>query len=98
MYFLLLVLGIPLNPGPDTGYKRGRFPKTLLEKGLKFVLNREGSTVAFNMGFVLLLAEIDLIMEKCSYKRYTLRACDTSCVKIILGLSTKVVVLYMKRL
>lgn len=62
MYFFLL--GIPFNFGPDASYKQGRFFKTLSEKSLELILSKKGSNAAFNLSFVLLPAEIDLVAEK----------------------------------
>lgn len=38
--FFLLVLGIPLDFGPDFSYKQGGFSNDLLKKSLKFASNR----------------------------------------------------------
>lgn len=62
--FFLLVLGIPLDFGPDAGHKSGRFSKILYRKSLKFVLSKKNDAIAFNLDFVLLPAEVDLIPEK----------------------------------
>ena len=64
LYFLLLVLKIPFDISPDISYKQGRFSKALPEKGLKFVLSRGDGIVAFNLSFVLLLAEVNPVLEK----------------------------------
>ena len=96
LYFLLWILGISLNLGPDIGYKQGGFCKTLLEKSLEFVLNKSGCFVALNLGLVLLPAEVDLIPEKRGYEGNKLGAHGTSTVKKILALLTKVVILYIR--
>lgn len=93
--FLLLVLRILLDFCPNANYKDGRFSKALLEKNLKFVPSRRVGNVALNLSLVLLLAEVDSILEKQSYKRDTLRAHGTGRIKIILGLSIKVVALHV---
>lgn len=59
LYFFLLVLKISFNLTLDIVYKRSRFFKTLLKKGLKFVLYEEKNSVLFNLSFVFLLAEIN---------------------------------------
>lgn len=61
---LLLVLRIPLDLSPDAGHKDSRFSETLPEKSLGFVPSRKASIVIFNLGFVLLPAEVDLISEE----------------------------------
>ena len=65
------------------------------EKSLEFVLNKEKSTVALDLGLVLLLADIDLIAEERSYKKHALRARGTGHIEMILTLPTKVVALNM---
>lgn len=96
LYFFLLILEIPLNFSPDIGYKQDRFSKALLKKSYEFVLNKKDGFIAFNLGFVLLLAKINSILEKQSYKKNLLMACDTSCVKMILTLLKKIITLYMQ--
>ena len=64
LYLLLLVLGIPLDLGPDVGYERGGFSETLPEEGLELVPSRRDGIVAFNLRFVLLPAEINPISEE----------------------------------
>lgn len=48
------MLEIPLNFGPDAGYKQNRFLKTLPKKSFELVLSRRSSIVGFNLSFVLL--------------------------------------------
>lgn len=93
--FLLLVFGISLNLNLDAGQKQDRFCKILLEKGFKLVPSRESNTVAFDLGLILLLVEIDLISEEQIHRKHVLKACGISHVKIIFALSTKVVIFYM---
>ena len=95
LYFLLLILEISLNLGPDVSYKQGRFSKTLSKKGLKFVLSKKDGSIAPNLGLILLPAEIDPISEKQSYEENTLGSHDTGRIKMIFTLSTKVVVLHI---
>lgn len=96
LYFFLLVLKIPLNLGPDIGYKRGRFFEALSEKGFEFVPNKGSGPIALNFGLILLLMEVDLIPEEQGCKRNELMARGTNRVEIILALSTKVVALHMQ--
>lgn len=62
--FLLLVLYILLNFDQDIYYKYSRFYKTLTKKSFKFILSRGNGTLAFNLSFVLLTAEVNLITKK----------------------------------
>lgn len=62
--FLLLEFKIPLDLSLSIGHKNNKFFEALLEKSLKFVLNRKNGTVASNFGLVLLPTKIDLIPEK----------------------------------
>lgn len=89
------MLEILLNFSPDAGHKQGIFLKILLEKNLKFVPNRGGSTVAFNLGLVLLSVEINLNAEKHSCKEHAFRAYGTGFAEIILALWPKIVTLHM---
>lgn len=93
-----MILRIFLDLGPNIGYKGGRFFKTLTEKGFKFVPSKEGGHIALNLDFVLLLAEINLILKKQSCKKNALVTYDTNRVKIILALLTKIISLYIQAL
>lgn len=95
LYFFLLMLKIPLNHAPDAGYKQSRFFKILSKKSLEFIFSRRGSTVLFNLGLMLLLAEIDLVAKKRSCKGHVLRDRGIGYVKIILALPTEIIVLHM---
>lgn len=95
MYFLLLVLRIPLNPGPNIGYKHSRLSKTLVEKDLEFILSKGSGLVTLNIGFVFLPVKVNPVLEKQSYKRNMLMTCSTGRVEIILTLSAKVVILHL---
>lgn len=95
MYFFLLRLGILLNFNLDINHKQGEFFKNLLEKGIEFVLNKRNSINVFNLSFVLLLIEVDFILEEQSCKRDILMTCDTSYIKIIFVLLTKVIAFYI---
>lgn len=59
--FFLLILEILLNLSLNTSHKGNRFFKILLEKSLKFILNRRDGTVIFNSSFILLLIKINPI-------------------------------------
>ena len=96
LYFLLLELAIPLDLGSDISYKRGGFPETLLEKSFEFVPNRRDGIVAFNLRFVLLSTEINLVFEKQSRKEDAFMAHGSSCVKIILTLLTEIIVFHIQ--
>lgn len=62
--FFLLVLGILLYFCLDISYKQYGFFETLLKKNLEFVLSKENSTAALNLGLVLLPVEVDPISEE----------------------------------
>lgn len=95
LYFLLLVLEIPLNFTLDTYYKCDIFFKTLSKKSLEFVSCKEDGTITFNLSLVLLLVEIDPIVEKQSRKRDAFKACGTGHVKKIFTLPTKIIALHI---
>lgn len=93
--FFLLILRITLDLSPDAGHKSGRFSKTLPKKSLEFVPNRGDGIVTFNLSFVLLLAEVDLILEEQSCKKNALKTYNTSYIKMIFVLLAEVVALYI---
>lgn len=64
MNFFFLTFGIPFDFSSDVSYKQCGFSKTLLNKDLKFVLNKEGGTVFLNLSPVLLQVEVDLIPKE----------------------------------
>lgn len=68
----------------------------MVEKNLKFIPNGRGS--AFNLNFVLLLAEVDLVLEKQGCKRDILVAHGSGQIEKIFALITKVVTLYVQTL
>lgn len=86
------------NFNSDASYKRGGFFKTLTEKDLKFVLSKEGGTIVFNPGLILLSIEVNSILKEQNYKKDVLVAYSTSHIKLILALSIKVVASYMQAL
>lgn len=95
LYFLLLIFGILFNLSLNAGHKQDRFPKTLSEKSLKYILSRGGSIVAFDLNLVLLLVEIDFVIEEQSRKGNVFRIYGTSHIKMILALLTEVIALYI---
>ena len=96
LYFFLLMLGIPLDFGPDASHKQSRYSKIWPKEGLKFVPNRGDSIFAFNLSFVLLLAENNLVLEKKGCKKNAFIAHGSGHIKIILISLTKVITLYMQ--
>lgn len=64
LYFFQFILRIPLNFSLDSGYKQCEFSDTLLEKSFEFIQSKANSTITFNLNFLLLLAEVDLIIKK----------------------------------
>lgn len=95
MNFFLLVMRIPLDLCPDTSHKGGGFSKVLSEKSLEFISSRRDGIVTFNLGLMLLPAKVNSIPKERGCKKDALRAYGTGYVKMILALSTKVVVLHM---
>lgn len=95
LYFLLFVFGIPLNLSLDVSYKRGRFSKTLPNKGLELAPSK-GGAIVFDLSFMLLSAEINLVAEDQSHKKHMLRARDTGHIRIILVLPTEIVTLQVR--
>lgn len=93
---LLLVLGILPDLSPDVGFKGSGFSEVVLEKGIEFVLSRRDGIIVFNLGLVLLPAEVDPTLGEQDRKRYALRARGTRRVKIVLILLTKIVALHIK--
>lgn len=80
----------------NASYKSGEFFKTLLKKDLKFVLYKRDSIVIFNLDLMLLLVKINLITEKQGCKKIVLGIYGIGCVKIVLTLLTKVIILYIR--
>lgn len=95
MYFLLLVFKISLNLGSDISYKQNRFSKILSEKNLKFIPNRRGNSIAFDLSLVLLPIEIDLIIKEKSWKENIFTIYGNGYIKIIFTLLIKVVAYYV---
>lgn len=86
---------ISLNFCLDVGHKQDEFSEILLEKNLKFIPSRGDGTVMFNLSLVLLLVEVNLILAKQGYKKHALVVCHTGYIKMILALSTEVIIFYM---
>lgn len=98
LYFFLLILKIIFNFSLDTGYKCGRFFKTLLEKSFKFVLNWRDCIVMFISSFILLLTKVNLILERLYCKIDAFMAHCTSRIEIILVLLIAIVAFYIRAL
>lgn len=96
LYFFLLILGISLDLGRDASHKQDKFSKILLKKGFEFIISRKYGIVASKLSFMLLPAEVNPVSEKWNCKEDVFVTCGFSCVKMILTLSTKVVVLYVQ--
>lgn len=90
-----MVLGILFKLNLDAGYIYSRFSKTLLEKSLIFVTNKKNNIIVFNLSLMLLLAKIDLIPEKQSYKKDVFMICGTGYNKIVFALLKKKSTLYI---
>lgn len=95
LYFILLMLGIPFNFGPDTSHKQGRFFNTLWKEDFEFIPSREDGIIVFELGLMLLLVEIDFVVEKQSRKMNKFKACSTGRIKMIFALPTEVVALHI---
>lgn len=67
----------------------------MLKKILKFVLSNKDGIIIFNLSFILLLVEVDLILEKQSYQRNAFVICGIDYIKIVLILSTKLIIFYI---
>lgn len=85
---------ILLNLGSDASHEQGRFSKTLSEESFKFISSRRNGIIASKLSFVLLLAEINLVLEKQGRKGYAFVIRTSDHVEIIFTLSTKVIGLY----
>lgn len=96
LYFFLLVLRVFFNLILDDFYKRGRFVKTLIEKSSEYILFKVNNLILLNLSLILLLAEINPIIKKQSWKKNVLMAFITSCIKMVLALLTKIVALYIQ--
>lgn len=97
LYFFLLMLRVLFNFNLDASYKCNRFFKTFLMKDLKFILNKSNNIIVmFNSSLKLLEANFDSIIEEQNCKKDLFMTCDTSHMKIILGLLTKIMMLYIK--
>lgn len=67
------------------------FSRLCQKKTLNYFPNRRKSTIAFNLGFVLLLAKVNPIPEEQSRKNDVLVSCGINCIKMILILLTEVI-------
>ena len=98
LYFLLLVLGIPLGLRPDASHEQGGFSKTLPKKGLEFVSSRGDGIVAFYLSFVLLPAEVNPISEERGREGDAFMARGSGRVEMILTLSIEIIALHVRAL
>lgn len=96
LYFFLLVLEVLFNPTPDIIYERSRFSKTFLEKILQFVLCGQSGPITLNLGFMLLLAGIDPILEEQDYEKDVFVTLGFNGFEIVLELSTEVIAFYVR--
>lgn len=60
--FFLLVLRILFNLTLNVSHKYNKFFATLSKKSFEFILSNKKSIVAFNLSFILLLIEVELII------------------------------------
>lgn len=67
--FFFLVFRILFDLSLNVSHKQYGFSETPPEKSFKFVQSKSGGTVVLNLGFVLLPAEVDSILDKQSYKK-----------------------------
>ena len=98
LYFFLLILRILLNPSSDVSYKQGGFSEILLKDDFEFVTSRKNNIVTFNLSFILLLVEADLISEKQSCEKDAFVVPSSGHIEIIFILLTEVIALYMQAL
>lgn len=96
LYFFLLVLEVLFNLIPDIVYKYSKFSKNLLKKSLKFFSSGEKGLITFNPGLILLPAEVNLILEEQSYKRYAFVTLGFSDFEIVFALLIKVVIFHVQ--
>lgn len=89
------MLRIPLDLSLNAGYKQHQFSKTLPKKNLEFFLNRENNTLTFNVSFVPLLAEVNLMSKEQGCKKNAFKVYGTSHVKMIIVLLTEVITFYI---
>lgn len=91
-----MVLGVLFNIILDDVYKPSRFFKVFPKKNLKFVPYKKGGSVTFDLSLILLSVEVDLIPEKWGYKKCMFVAFGFSDFKMVLGLSTEIVIFYVE--
>lgn len=94
LYLLLFILGILFNFGLNASYKQIGFLEILIEKNIEFVLSEQDRI--FNLSFVMLLIEVNIILKISNYKKNVLMFNSFGCIKIIFLLPIKVVALYMQ--
>lgn len=95
LYFFLLVLKILFNLSLDISCKQDKFSKILQKKSLKFISKNSNGTILFNLSLVLFLVEVNFISKKQSFKKNVLVVNDTSYIKKIFALLTKIIAFYI---
>lgn len=93
---LKLILGVSSDFAPDIVHKNRWLSKTFIQEGLEFVSGRKECAVAFNLAFVLLLAEKYMIFQEGYCKKHVSIAFGSSYFKTVLVLLAKVVALYVQ--
>lgn len=63
----------------------------MLEKSLKFILNKKSGIVVLNLSLVLLPAKVDSIPKKQGCKKNLVVVFDIGCIKIVLILLIEVI-------
>lgn len=85
-----------LDFSTDVDHKRGRLLKVLLKKGLKFVLDKRGGIVAFNLSLMLLSAEVDLISKNQIRESIALGVYYIDYIQKVFVRLTKVITFYVR--
>lgn len=65
----MLILKISLDLNLNADYKNSKYSKILLEKSFEFILNRLDNILAYNLGLLLLLIEVDFIQKNKAVKK-----------------------------
>lgn len=66
-----------------------------MEKSIKFIPSKGGNLFVFNLGLVLLPAEIAFVIEKQSWKGNTLGPYSNGSIKIVFTIAREVVALHV---
>lgn len=91
----MLVLGVLYNLTLDTIHKHARFSKAFPKKNLKLVASSGCSLVMLDPGFMLLPANVDLILEEQGCRRDMFMTFSPNGFKIVLVLLTELIIFYM---